>query len=103
MIDIFQEFLFPVLISVNSSNAVYDHAVVVWQGIILDYESRFVLSLTADALQHICSENTIFRNISSGCGLFPSKQIRALCTNVTDWGEGSYHEKDSKIRKYFTR
>ncbi len=45
-IDIFQKFPFPVLILVNSSNAVYDHVVVVWQVTILDYKSRFVLSLT---------------------------------------------------------
>ena len=102
-IDIFQKFPFPVLISVNSSNALYDHVVVVWQGIILDYESKFVLSLTDDSLQQICGEHTIFRNVSSGYGLFPPKQVRALCPHVTDWGEGSYHGKDSKIRKYFTK
>jgi hypothetical protein len=66
-IEIFQNFPFPVLISVNStSNALYVHVVVVWQGIILDYESRVVLTLTDDSLQQICGEHTIFRNVSSG-------------------------------------
>ncbi len=31
---------FPILLLVNSKNAVYDHVVVIWQGRVIDYESE---------------------------------------------------------------
>ncbi len=31
---------FPILLSVNSKNAVYNHVVVIWQGRVIDYKSK---------------------------------------------------------------
>jgi hypothetical protein len=39
---------FPILLSVNSKNAVYDHVVVIWQGRVIDYESKNIYMLTND-------------------------------------------------------
>ena len=48
---------FPVIISVSSCGAVYDHVVVVWNGQVLDYESEYIYNLTEDTLQQICGYN----------------------------------------------
>ncbi len=40
---------FPILLSVNSKNAVYDHVVVIWQGRIIDYESKNIYTLTNES------------------------------------------------------
>ncbi len=42
---------FPILLSVNSKNAVYDHVVVIWQGRVIDYESKNIYMLTNESLQ----------------------------------------------------
>ncbi len=42
------QFKFPVIISVTSRGAVYDHVVVVWNGQVLDYESEYIYKLTED-------------------------------------------------------
>jgi hypothetical protein len=39
-LQILQLCRFPVLLLVNSKNAVYNHVVVIWQGRIIDYESE---------------------------------------------------------------
>ncbi len=45
---------FPVLLLVNSKNAVYNHVVVIWQGKIIDYESKNIYMLTNESLRQIC-------------------------------------------------
>ncbi len=49
---------FPVLLLVNSKNAVYNHGVVIWQGRIIDYEFKNIYTLTNESLQQICGANT---------------------------------------------
>ena len=94
---------FPVIISVSSCGAVYDHVVVVWNGQVLDYESEYIYNLTEDTLQQICGNNTSFRNVSCGYGIFPSSGVKSNCQHIEDWGMKLYFAKDSKIRKYFIR
>ncbi len=48
---------FLVLLSVNSKNAVYNHVVVIWQGRLIDYESKNIYMLTNESLQQICGAN----------------------------------------------
>ena len=67
---------FPILLLVNSKNAVYDHVVVIWQGRVIDYESKNIYMLTNDSLQQICGANTFFSHVSCGYGLFPCAGIR---------------------------
>jgi hypothetical protein len=78
---------FPILLSVNSKNAVYDHVVVLWQGRFIDYESENIYMLTNESLQQICGANMFFSHVSCGHGLFPPASIRALSFEITYMGK----------------
>jgi hypothetical protein len=88
---------------VNSKNAVYDHVVVIWQGRIIDYESKNIYMLTNESLQQICGANTFFSHVSCGYGLFPPAGIRALSPEITNWGKDDYDDNKSTIRKFFNK
>jgi hypothetical protein len=62
------EIEFPVLISVESKHATYQHVVVVWREMVIDYESMYTYPLTEDTLRKICGVNITFQRISCGCG-----------------------------------
>jgi hypothetical protein len=94
---------FPVLLSVNSKNSVYDHVVVTWQGRIIDYESENIYMLTNEYLQQICGAKTFFSHVSCGYGLFPPAKIQALSPEITNRGKDDYDDKRSTIRKFFNK
>jgi len=102
-VRILRKFQFPLIISVHSKGAVYDHVVVLWNCEIFDYESETVYMLSEDAMQQMCRVNTTFSHISSGFGLFPPKNTRMLSPEIADWGDHLYYDTTSEIRKYFTR
>jgi hypothetical protein len=94
----------PVLIGVSSTHSCYDHAVVIWNGIVIDYESMYTYPLTEESLRQVCGTNTTFQKVTSGYGLFPPKNLRKNVNklNVTDWGLAEYcNTDDSSIRGYF--
>ena len=99
------EIKFPMLISVESKAAAYQHVVVVWREMVIDYESKYTYPLTEDTLRQICSVNTTFQRISCGYGILPSKFCKALQANqnTQDWGTEEYFKQGSSIRKYFHR
>ncbi len=88
---------FPILLLVNSKNAVYDHVVVIWQGRIINYESENIYMLTNESLQQICGANTFFSHVSCGYGLFPPAKI------IPNWGKVDYGDNKSTIRKFFNK
>jgi hypothetical protein len=45
---------FPLIISVMGTHACYHHVVVIWRGVIIDYESNYPFPLTNDSLRQIC-------------------------------------------------
>jgi hypothetical protein len=94
---------FPIIISVIGTHACYHHAVVIWKGMIIDYESKYTFPLTNYPLTQICGVNAIFVEISCGYGIFPSNHIPNSIDNVSveDWGINKYNIKSSSIRKYF--
>jgi hypothetical protein len=92
---------FPVLFSINSKNAVYDYVVVIWQGRIIDYESKNIYMLTNESLQQICGANTFFSHVSCGYGLFPPAKILAMSPDITNQGKDDYDDSKSTIRKFF--
>ncbi len=55
------EIKFPMSISVESKAAAYQHVVVVWREMVIDYESMYTYPLTEDTLRQICSVNTTFQ------------------------------------------
>jgi hypothetical protein len=94
----------PVLIGVSSTHSSYDHAVVIWNGIVIDYESMYTYPLTEESLRQVCGTNTTFQKVTTGYGLFPPKNLRKKVKklNVTDWGFAEYYNTDdSSIRGYF--
>jgi hypothetical protein len=93
----------PVLLSVNSKNAVYNHVVVIWQGRIIDYESKNICMLANESLQQIYGTNTFFNHMSCGYGLFPPAKIQALSPEITNWGKDDYKHNKSTIRKFFNK
>jgi glutaredoxin-related protein len=66
----------PVLIGVSSTHSSYDHAVVIWNGIVIDYESMYSYPLTEESLRQVCGTNTTFQKVTTGYGLFPPKNLR---------------------------
>ncbi len=87
----------------GSSYACYHHVVVIWRGMIIDYESKYTFPLTNDSLRQICGVNTTFAGISCAYGIFPPTHIRKSMGNISieDWEINKYNIKGSSIRKYF--
>jgi len=75
-IKILTEIKFPLIISVMGTHACYHHVVVVWRGMIIDYDSEYTFSLTNNSLRQICGVNTSYAKISCGYGIFPPKNIQ---------------------------
>ena len=95
---------FPVLIGVSSTLTSYDHAVVIWNGIVIDYESMHTYTLTEESLMQVCGTNTNFLKVTSGYGLFPPKDLRMKVTKLkaSDWGITEFYKSDDNtIRRYF--
>jgi hypothetical protein len=94
---------FPMVISVQSSQATYKHVVVVWRNKIIDFESMHTYPLTEESLRQVCGVHTTFQRICNGYGIFPSKQIRNSTKNayIKDWGMDEFYKKGGSVRRYF--
>jgi hypothetical protein len=85
---------FPAIILVNSKLANYEHVVIVWRNMVIDYESEHIYKFTEDLLRQLCGDNTTFQQITTGYGLFPPKEVQALVTSidVSNWGISQYYD-----------
>jgi hypothetical protein len=102
--NMLKQMKFPVLIGVSSTLTSYDHVVVIWNGIVIDYESMHTYMLTEESLRQVCGTNTTFQKVSSGYGLFPPKDLRMKVTELkeSDWGITEFYKcDDNTIRGYF--
>ncbi len=83
------------LISVERKFATYQHVIVVWREIVIDYESMHTYPLTEDTLRQICGVNTTFQQISCGYGILPSTICKTFEANqyIQDWGTEEYFKK----------
>jgi hypothetical protein len=99
----FSNVKFHVIIAVRGTLACYHHVVVVWKGVVFEYESKYTYPLTNESFTQICRENTTFHGISRGYGIWPPKEIKKLPQNagIDDWGYTEWRTKNSQIRKYF--
>jgi hypothetical protein len=68
-----KEVKFPVLIGISSIQTCYDNVVVIWNGIVIDYESKYTFPLTEESLRQVCGANTTFQKVTSGYGHFPQR------------------------------
>jgi hypothetical protein len=82
------EIKFPLIISVQAQHATYNHVVVIWRKMVIDYESKYMYPLTEDSLRQVCGFTTTFQKITCGYGIFPSKHICQSPENahIKDWG-----------------
>ncbi len=97
------EIEFAMSFSVQAQHATYNHVVVIWRKMVIDYESKYIYPLTEDSLRQVCGFTTTFQRIT--CGNFPSRQIRQSPENVhiKDWGTSEYYEPGGSISKYFKK
>jgi len=87
---------FPVLIGFSSTLTSYDHVVVIWNGIVIGYESMHTYTLTEESLRQVCGTNTTFQKVSSGYGLFPPKDLQKKVTKLNeDWGITEFYKVDT--------
>ncbi|MFN9905156.1 MAG: hypothetical protein ACK56F_03390, partial [bacterium] len=56
-----------------------------------------------DSLRNVCGNNTSFTKITSGYGIFPSKEVRNYLANahIEDWGGTEYYSSNGMLKKYF--
>ncbi len=82
------------------THACYHHFVVIWKGMIIDYESKYTFPLTNDSLRQIHGVNTTFAGVSCGYGIFPPTHICNFMDNISieDWGINEYNIKGSSIK-----
>jgi hypothetical protein len=76
------EIKFPVIISVQAQRATYNHVVVIWRKMVIDYESKYIYTLTKDSLRQVCGFTTTFQWITSGYGIVPLRHICQSQENV---------------------
>ncbi len=94
---------FPVIISVPAQRATYNHVVVIWRKMVIDYDFKYIYPLTEDSLRQVCGFTTTFQRITSGYGIVSSRQICQSLENVhiKDWGTSEHYKPGGSIRKYF--
>ncbi len=102
-ITILRNMKFPLIISVMGTHACYHHVVVIWRGMIIDYESKYTFPLTNESLSQICGINTTLAGISWGYGIFPPNHIQNSMDNISieNLEINDYNIKGISIRKYF--
>jgi hypothetical protein len=91
------------VISVEGKQATYNHVFVVWQKMVINFESTHTYLLTEESLRQVCGVHTTFFKINRGYGLFPSKKNHKLKenSNITNWGLNEYKKVRSLVRNYF--
>jgi hypothetical protein len=99
-----EQMKFPVLIAVSSKQSSYNHVVVIWNRMVIDYESLYTYPLSKESLRQVCGTNTTFQKVTSGYGIFPPndpcQKVNKL--NVMDWGLTKFYKcEGSIIRGYF--
>ncbi len=55
---------FPMVISVESKQTTYNHVVVVWQKMVINFESPHTYLLTGESLRQVCGIHTTFFKIN---------------------------------------
>ncbi len=93
------------IISVQAQHATYNHVVVIWRKMVIDYESTYIFPSAEDSLRQVCGFTTTFQRITCGYGIFPSRQIRQSpeIVHIKDWATSEYYEPGGSISKYFKK
>jgi hypothetical protein len=93
----------PMLISVESSQAAYNHVVIVSRNMVIDFECMhtYAYALTEESLRQVCSVHTMFVHLNSGYGIIPSKPICSSMDNayIYDCGMDDYYKPGGSGRE----
>jgi hypothetical protein len=93
----------PVLISIASSQATYNHVLAVWRNMVIDFECMHTYALTEKPLRQVCGVHTTCVHLTSVHGIIPPKPIRSAMkhANGYDWGMDDYYKPGGSVREYF--
>jgi hypothetical protein len=80
---------FPVIVSVVGRHSSYNHVVVVWKKMIIDIEHEYPFALTVDNVDSLAGRNNPFHKLVRGIGILPSKAMKKMNSDYSDWGEGN--------------
>ena len=78
---------FPVIVSVVGQHSSYNHVVVVWKKMIIDIEHEYPFALTVDSVDSLAGRNNPFHKLVRGIGILPSRAMKKLNSDYSDWGE----------------
>ena len=95
-VDNLSNFAYPVILVVKGTKMIQDHAIGVWQNMIVDFECEWTYCLSIANLHYSCGNGSEFLSFSMGYVLFPSKSMkqnynRKLGCAEYDWGKSSNH------------
>jgi hypothetical protein len=79
---------FPVIVSVVGRYSSYNHVVVVWKNMIIDIEHEYPFALTVDSVDSLAGRNNPFHKLVRGIGILPSRAMKKINRDYSDWGEG---------------
>ena len=92
--------LFPVIISILGVQSSYNHVVVVWKKMIIDFENEYPYSLSVDNLNKLAGKNNRFHKLVRGVGILPSIAMKKKHNDKGDWGEG---DMKTELRHLFKK
>jgi hypothetical protein len=87
------------LISVKNRQATYNHVVVVWRNIVIDFECMHTYALPEESLRQVCGVHTTCVRLTSRYGIIPPKTIHSTMKNADDydWGMDDYYEPGGSV------
>jgi hypothetical protein len=91
---------FPVIISILGVQSSYNHVVVVWKKMIIDFENEYPYSLSVDNLNKLAGKNNRFHKLVRGVGILPSIAMKKKHNDKGDWGEG---DMKTELRHLFKK
>ena len=91
---------FPVIISILGVQSSYNHVVVVWKKMIIDFENEYPYSLSVDNLNKLAGKNNRFHKLVCGVGILPSITMKKKHNDKGDWGEG---DMKTELRHLFKK
>ena len=59
----------------------------VWKKIIIDIEHEYPFALTVDSVDNLAGEKNPFHKLVRGIGILPSRAIKKMNRDYSDWGE----------------
>ena len=84
----FSKISFPVIVSVVGKYSSYNHVVVAWKKMIIDIEHEYPFALTEESVDSLAGKNNPFHKMVRGFGILPSRTMKKMNRDYSDWGEG---------------